>query len=368
MPEVLFVSKPVVPPWNDSSKNLVRDLASGLTRYRPVVLGRRGGEVLAKGRTEPLYPAEVGRFAPALRDNARVLGRLLLGRRTDLWHFFFAPNPKSSLAGTIAQRAKRVPSVHTICSAPLEGADLNRVLFADRNVVLSRHTHERFLMEGFPSERLRRIPPAIDAIAPLGSLERRQARVALGLSPDSCVITYPGDLEFGGGAARILEAFGDIARSGLQLAMACRVKTPAAREVEAELRARCAAMGLGASVRWIGETPHIHALLGASDVVALPSTSLYAKMDYPLVLLEAMSMERAVIVASGTAAEELSEGEGARAVEPSREALGDALRELVEGDQGRRTLGRTAREVVLKRYTRATMAAAYESLYDELSD
>ena len=30
MPSVLYVSKPVAPPWNDSSKNLVRDLALAL--------------------------------------------------------------------------------------------------------------------------------------------------------------------------------------------------------------------------------------------------------------------------------------------------------------------------------------------------
>ena len=29
---VLFVSKPVEPPWNDSSKNLVRDVASCLNQ------------------------------------------------------------------------------------------------------------------------------------------------------------------------------------------------------------------------------------------------------------------------------------------------------------------------------------------------
>lgn len=368
MSEVLFVSKPVVPPWNDSSKNLVRDLASGLSRYQPVVLGRRGGADLGFGRTEMLYPAEAGGFAPALVDNARVLARLLGGRSADLWHFFFAPNPKSSLAGKLARGVRRVPSVHTICSAPLEGVALQSVLFADRNVVLSRHTHRRFLEEGFPAERLRRIPPAITPLDPLEANERDEARHALGLDPDSCLITYPGDLEFGGGAERILEAFGDIARSGLQLAMACRVKTPAAREVEAELRARVSSMGLESSVRWIGETPLIHALLGASDVVALPSANLYAKMDYPLVLLEAMSMERPVLVASGTAAEELAEGDGALAVEPSREALGEALAELVGSEEVRIRLGRAGRVSVLERYTAATMAAAYEALYDELSD
>ncbi|MDH4281277.1 MAG: hypothetical protein OEV36_01370 [Myxococcales bacterium] len=39
MAQVLYVSKPVAPPWNDSSKNLVRDVAGHLRRHRPIVMG-----------------------------------------------------------------------------------------------------------------------------------------------------------------------------------------------------------------------------------------------------------------------------------------------------------------------------------------
>ena len=42
MRQVLFISKPVAPPWNDSSKNLVRDIAGHLRHYSPVLMGRPG--------------------------------------------------------------------------------------------------------------------------------------------------------------------------------------------------------------------------------------------------------------------------------------------------------------------------------------
>ena len=72
-----------------------------------------------------------------------------------------------------------------------------------------------------------------------------------------------------------------------------------ARDAEEALRRRAAELNLSSRTIWVGETPHIHALLGASDAVVLPSTSLFAKMDYPLVLLEAMSLGRAVFVVEG---------------------------------------------------------------------
>ena len=58
MAEVLFVSKPVAPPWNDSSKNLVRDIAGHLRRHSPVLMGRAGQtNPIDRGRVEAVYRA-----------------------------------------------------------------------------------------------------------------------------------------------------------------------------------------------------------------------------------------------------------------------------------------------------------------------
>ncbi len=367
MAEILFVSKPVGPPWNDSSKNLVRDLALGMERHLPVVLGRRdGGFELPRGRVDALYPSSAGGFAPALADNARVLGKLLTGRGPDLWHFFFAPNPRTSRIGRGAARLRRMPTVQTVCSAPRPDADPRGLLFADVTVVLSRHTERALGGAGVPHERLRRIPPAIAPLDPLSPEVRTETRRALGLPTGDPLVVYPGDLEFGGGAETTLEAFARLRRRDAHLAVACRVKTEAARGEERRLRDIVRSRGLEARVTWVGETPRIHDLLGAADVVALPSASLYAKMDHPLVLLEAMSMERAVVVSRGTAMEELADDGGARAVAADPDAVAEALDALLTDDGARRALGRLARAHVLSHHGRAAMARAYEAVYDEV--
>jgi glycosyltransferase involved in cell wall biosynthesis len=135
---------------------------------------------------------------------------------------------------------------------------------------------------------------------------------------------------------------------------------------ETRLRQRAEALGLSSRVRWIGQTPHIHALVGACDVVALPSTDLYAKMDYPLVLLEAMSLARPVMVASGTPAAELAEGDAVRAVTPDADALAELMEQWLTSGSTRDAQGARARRLLLERYTRGAMGAAYERLYDDL--
>ncbi|MEM9067814.1 MAG: glycosyltransferase [Myxococcota bacterium] len=354
MAEVLMVSKPVEAPWNDSSKNLVRDVAAHLPRHQPLVMGRGGLFGPPRAGTVPVY-SERSRFAPSLASSARVLLHLLLRSRAPLWHFFFAPNPKTSAAGRAASRLRRVRTLHTICSAPRRSQALRRILFADCNVVLSAHTEARLAAEGIAS---RRIPPAIPLLDVPAKESRDSFRRKHDLS-ESPLVVYPGDLEFGGGASLVLRAAAEL--SDVQVVMACRRKTPEAEAAAATLQ-RFADANLPGRVQWWGETRKIHQLLGAADVVALPSTDLYAKMDYPLVLLEAMAMERGVVVAQGTPAAELAQGGAAIACAATEDDVGHAILAAFEDAE----LGTRARARVIRDHDPRGMAAAYADLYDEL--
>jgi phosphatidylinositol alpha-1,6-mannosyltransferase len=364
---VLFVSKPVVPPWNDSSKNLVRDLVLGLERYGGLAFGRSGGPLeLGRIRLEPLYAPAGEHFSPALADQAKVALYLLTRAKADLWHFFFAPNPKSSTVARVAGTVRRIPTVQTVCSVPKEDARLDRVLFADRVVVLSAHTESRFLAKGVARERLVRIPPAVPKMALPDQQTRIETRRSFGLPPEAPIVVYPGDLEFGAGARLTLEAHAELPRE-TELVFACRAKTEHAKTKQGELLSRASALGTAARVTFTGETTRILDLLGAADVVALPSDVAYAKMDYPLVLLEAMILGRPVVVCEGTPAAELAQCGGALAVPAEASALAAVLGRLIAGTEERKALGEAARAVALSDHDPRTMARAYETLYDALT-
>ena len=366
--EVLFASKPVAPPWNDSSKNLVRDIAGHLQRHSPVLMGRSGqANPIARGRVEPVYgAASGGGFAPSARANAGVLRHLLMGRSTDLWHFFFAPNPNSSAAGRLATAIRRVPSVHTVCSLPAEGVSTRKLLFADVTVALSRAAYERFRQDGVSESALHLIPPSVPPLAEPTSLERAALRKKHRL-PDALPIwIYPGDLEFGGGAEIALQGFAAWNRSDAVLLMACRRKTPQADEALSRLREQARRWGIEAQVHWLGETRHIHELLGLSDFVVMVNRTAYAKMDYPLVALEAMCLARPVLVGKETPSAELAEDGGAVAVETNGEALAEAIESLSADQASYSEVGQTARALATSKFSPQEVAAAYELLYEEI--
>jgi len=368
MAEVLFVSKPVGPPWNDSSKNLVRDIAGHLQRHTPVLMGRSGqAHPIDRGRIEPVYgAASAGGFTPSVRENLGVLRHLLAGRSTDLWHFFFAPNAKSSAASRLASAIRRVPSVHTVCSVPGEEVAARRLLFADATVALSRSAYERFRQEGVSERALRLIPPSVPPLAQPTALERAGLRKKHELADAAPVWIYPGDLEFGGGAEIALQGFAAWNRSDAVLLMACRRKTPQADEALSRLRGQARRWGIEAQVRWVGETRHIHELLGLSDFVVMVNRTAYAKMDYPLVALESMCLARPVLVGQGTPSAELAEGGGAVAVETDGEALAEAIERLSADKASSAEIGQKARALATSKFSPQEVAAAYELLYEEI--
>ncbi len=368
MAEVLFVSKPVAPPWNDSSKNLVRDIAGHLRRHSPILMGRRGqANPIDRGRVEPVYGTpSTGGFAPSVRENLGVLRHLLLGRSADVWHFFFAPNPRSSAAGRLAAAIRRVPSVHTVCSVPAEGVDVRKLLFADATVALSLSAYERFRQEGVSESALRIIPPSVPALAEPTSSERAELRKKHELPEAATIWIYPGDLEFGGGAEIALEGFAASNRSDSMLLMACRRKTPRADDALSKLQAKAKLWGIDSRIVWLGETQHIHELLALSDFVVMVNPAAYAKMDYPLVALESMCLARPVLVAKGTPSAELSEGGGAVDVETSGEALAEAIERLSADQAATDAVGRKARALVTSKFSPQAVAEAYEVLYEDI--
>jgi glycosyltransferase involved in cell wall biosynthesis len=362
--QILFVSKPVGPPWNDSSKNLARDVAAAMRRHEPILMGRRSsGFRIPRGRVEPVYGRRSGGFSPELRDQLRVVERLAVGAKADLWHFFFAPNKRASRVARELSRARGVRTVQTVTSIPAAGANLDQILFGDRIVVLSRATEALLADGGVAADRVVRIPPCAAIEEPV---DPERARTAFRLSRDTKIVTYPGDLEFGGGAELMLSArLADRSRDWT-LVIACRAKTRAAKEAHARLADRARALLPPEAVRFTGETDRIRDLLAASDVVALPSASLYAKMDYPLVLLEAMALGAPVLVSRGTSAAELADGGAAILADHDADAIAAAIRAALSDDAARREIVARARDRVSGELSAARVAAAHEALYDSL--
>ncbi len=366
MRRVLFVSKPIVPPWHDGSKNLVRDVATSLTAFAPTVLTTPESPDVAGATGWPVY-ATSGRFAPSLEANARVLAALVRAHGFDVWHFVFAPNAASSTAARLAIRAGRVRGVRrvvqTVASRPKRFEGVRALLFGDVVVALSEWTRARLLAHGAVGRRLVVIPPCARpprTTTPEEIAEVR-ARFTLGEGP---VVVYPGDLEVSSGAQTMLSAVPDIARRipEARVVFACRRKTARAADAEARLVAEAKALGVADQCRFVGELPELAPLLAAASSVALPADDLYGKVDVPLVVVEALAAGLPLVLARGgpletvTTASFVEPGDGAALAEHVVLQLrgGAPVREAVQAGQA----------LYRATFAPAAVAARYEAVYE----
>lgn len=359
---VLFVSKPVMPPWNDGSKNLVRDVVRHVTRIEPTVMVAPGAPSLGpRVVREPVYGL-AGRFAPGA--NTLVMNRLLFGPTLDAWVFVFAPNVASSSAARVAIAAQRARGwkglvVQVVASRPKDFASVRPLLFGDRIVVMSAWTKERMVEHGVAAERIVVIPPCAESPPSRTADEIGAFRRANALG-DGPLLVYPGDLEFSTGARTVAQATGEILRRvpGARVVFACRPKTARAAAAERELRASLAAVE--DYVTFLGEVSDMSVLLHAADVVLFPVDDLYGKVDLPLVLLESLALRKRIVVADGGPLPEL----GAVRVVPPRDpqALADAACALLDEDVQAHPDG--IRKAWHDRYRPELAGAAFDALFD----
>ncbi len=369
LPRVLFVSKPVAPPWHDGSKNLVRDIAANLKRVAPTVMTTPGAPPLGGNVVEEAVYIDPGRFSPAFFANARVMRRLLTGDPHDLWHFVFAPNPLSSTAAEIARYVRsaggwRGPLIQTIASTPASFEAMRRWIFGDVIIALTEWTRGRLLAAGVRSQKIRVIPPC--AAAPDLPTPARVEEMRRRFDLRGPVVLYPGDYEVSRGAETVANAAPRILKAVPEatVVFACRPKTRGMQKAKDQILAALEAARLGASVRHVGEIDDMPALLAASSVVAFPVDDLYGKVDIPLVLLEAMSLGVAVIGCREGPLEALAP---LRLVPPGdHDALAEEVLRVLLSPAAAREAQEQGRALYQRKFRPSVVAALYDSVYEDV--
>ena len=366
--EVLIISKPIVPPWNDSGKNIAKELVTQGERYTYRILTTQNFSFADERRPiryERIYPSS-GSYQAGIRQNLKVMFCGLRKKDARIYHYFFAPNPTSATAGRLQRALTRVKTVQTFCSRPADYSIIERLIFTDKVIVLSAHTHRQLLDAGVDPKRVVHIPPGIVPPPPLSDSERRQLKQKYALSQKR-VVLFPGDFEFSTAASQVAAATASIlsVHPDVVVVFACRAKTGRSREQQQRIKMQLAQFG--ERVRFPGEIDDMPRLVGCAEVIVLPQDDLYAKMDIPLVLLEGMGHAVPLIVADAGPLRELIAGECAIGSKNAA-SLTDAVTHLLTHPNDAERLGQQGKTLVHTTYNATQMAKAVENLYDELLD
>jgi glycosyltransferase involved in cell wall biosynthesis len=371
-PDVLFVSKPLAAPWNDSGKVLPYLIAREIKGVSLAVMTPRGQPLAIQGvRSEELY-RQAWSFTVPMRDKVGLLFRLMTRSLPPVVHFFFSPNGPTSLAARIVRwRHPGVKVVQTLMSLPMGGEAMDQGIFGDVVVAWSRTAAERasdVIMRRGINAKVVHVPPGIDELRPMTQAQKSAARASFGLPPERPVILYAGDLEFST-AAFVTAATVPLVLEQMQavFVFACRPKTAVAEAVSRELQSKLAGPISTGNVRFMGNVNAFAELLRCVDCQVLPAETTYAKTDLPMVLLEGLSAGVPAIVGTGTPMDELVQAGAVLGVPSgSPSALASALIGLLSGTGRAKALAVVGREIVLRRHSARAMADAHAAIYREL--
>jgi glycosyltransferase involved in cell wall biosynthesis len=366
--DILFATRPIVPPWNEGSKNLTWQLASRLTRHTPHLLTTAAGE--RPDAPQIHWHGIYSQNKLTLLQKLRLVGYLALKPPpVDLFHFYFVPTLLTSRILTAICRFHNKKSVQTIPSLPatsLTAAEMRELVFADQVVVYSHYTGSRLANSGI--SHITKIDVGIDTKHFAQAAPDTQLRQHLGLRNEDVLILFAGEYARLGGVEvlkRIMrQIVGRCDRSNFLIA--CRILSPADLVAKAKLKQAVQKQQIEHRVHFVGEVPNFPALLKACDIFLFPVTDMQGKIDTPLTILEAMAAGLPVVTQAVSPLNEIF-GRDSLALAPDEDALVERLLSLAADSSLRQREGSRGLEITQQQYDLNKMVAAYEGLYDALS-
>lgn len=278
----------------------------------------------------------------------RRVGRRIAASGADILH---THDYKANILGGLAARRpdRALPWVatvhlHTGTSRRLRmyrTLDLFLLRLADRVITVSRDQCHMLLKRGVDRRRLVLIPTVLDSRGfAARTADPAATRAALGLAPGAPVITVIGRLTAQKGIDSFIEAAHRVRAVHADACFLVVGSGPLAETFELQAEA----LGLNGAVQFLGYQAEVAPILGASDVVVLPSRA----EGLPLVLLEALAASRPVVASRvGGIPDIVRDGETGLLIPPnSPEHLAEQVLALLADPERAAALGRAGQRYV----------------------
>jgi glycosyltransferase involved in cell wall biosynthesis len=292
--QIFLISKRLGHPWADATKKLILELAEGLPEFRFGAMIDRTSQFPVNSSIHPVrlsgkMPDLIAIMKPS--NAKKILNEI---SRACLLHFFSAPSIKSALLGRLVTALyPQSPSIHTITSFPRE-LKYSRFICFSREIVCLSEDAQQYFQQLF-HRPAHRIYPGISEPKTPDTRKFEELLFPSG-SKDRFVLLYPGDLHFSGCAPFLTETLPRLfaRHPGVLWVFATRIKSTE------DMKIRTKFLQLQnlfpQNILLVDSIEYLPDLMVHSDCVVFPVQSMFAKMDIPISLLEAMSLKIPIVV------------------------------------------------------------------------
>lgn len=376
--KILFATRPLVPPWDEASKNFAYFLAKSIRDpHIEFHLLTTSEELEGLGTNCTQHPIfQSGRFDFEAKVRlAAFLGTE--GRGFDIVHFLFTPTPLNSFLARhlVGTRPKTIQTIATLREECRGERKWKQMFFANLLVTYTDYSKQKLNQAGFSN--VERIYPGIDLERFSTKPKDAETLERHNLSINDFVVSYVGEYARLGATDMIVDMLvKHLPKSHLshsqeggrgenfKFLFALRVKNKSDRKKKEEIQEKFRAAGILEHIRFSDTVFDVAKLYNIADIVTFPVANMHGKFDVPLVILETYACGKPVILSDLPLFQEFSNQQISATIPHNNgDALWSAIQALQADSEKRKALGTSARAFVERTFDLKETAGRYKRLY-----
>ncbi|MCK9615617.1 MAG: glycosyltransferase [Candidatus Omnitrophica bacterium] len=362
---ILMVSRAVEPPWDEASKNLVRDIVTFLNNYSFYIFTKRRGVVWHKDITRyDIYSDNTLR----LRQKFRLLLFLLVHRSDfDIYHFCFTPEYFTScIIKKIISKRKCVQSIPYI-TQKLKTVQVKKLIYSDAVVVNSRYSRDILLRNNIKNVHL--IYPSVDTALFSNAIDKDVAKYKTKLRAAHNVLwagKFATDFEIKALEAIIRSVFA--LDKKIHFIIAARLDDRAHLKRQLTLQGALQNKSFEGRITFLNTVDDMALLMAACDVMMYPFFGGFKKkIDIPYVIIEAIASAMPIVISDKAPFDEVIQAGAALAIaKDDPEEFAKAIVMLCSNETFRKKLGDQNRQVALRHFDTRKNISNFDAIYKTL--
>ncbi len=369
--KILLATRPLVPPWDEASKNFAYFLGREVHNHDLTLLTT---QVPLEDLPETVTEAPI--FSTSHLD---VFAKFSLFRylrkvrnQFDVTHYLFTPTKtNTNLIKGLAfpTKGKTLQTVATLRQDLYTEAELRSLLFADQLVVYTDRTKTSLNNLGF--KNVTRIYPGIDLDRYQPNSKNMDFVRSLGFDESHFLVMYPGEYTRLGATDMLVDClitfFQNHPDTTIRFVFANRVKNEADQKKKEEVIERMEKAGIAEYIAYSDTVPDMPSLYNSADIIAFPVVDLKGKFDVPLIIIEAYACGTPVILSDLVEFSEFSHPDICATIEAgSGSAFTEKMAYLKDNPLECERLSQNARRYVKDHFDLKNTARQYEEIYASL--
>jgi len=372
--KILYVSRPITPPWDEASKNFAYNLAKGVSSIDSSLEVHLMTSLILPELSQNIIQEKIYKFSQKdykLSDKIRAIFFQYRNRESfDIKHYFFTPTPESSnlIKNFLKGNAKTIQTVATIREDIFTDNQIEEMMFGDAIITYSNYAKEK--LEKLGLKNVSKIYPGIDLDDYFPREKSASELEKANFKKEDFIINFSGEYIRLGAMDTVIDGFIEVSRKipEARLSLAVRVKNEKDALKKEEVIAKLQKENILDKVSFHDSGSYkMSDIYNLSDISIFPVSNMQGKFDIPLAVIEAMACGKPVIISDLPILKEFSnENNSVSIKKDSPQELAGAIIELYQNKERKETLGKNASQYVRENFNIKKAAQEYIEIYNQL--